>query len=304
MVGREPKGLRIDALSGRWGRFELQPVSLDVTAGQYWVLLGPSGCGKTTLLELICGLRQPASGKVWLDGRDITYADPADRRIGFVPQDYLLFPGRTAEWNLMFPARVRRMGQDERKTRFEAVVDMLQLGPVLPQGVETLSGGERQRVALGRALMAAPDMLLLDEPVAALPENQRDAVCREIRRLQRELGITTIHVSHNLDEALAVADRIVVMNVAAWRRQAPLKRFSTGRQTRSSRNSRRHATSGQRRSRTAYSRAAGSDLDVSIGRTARTVRSFGPSTCVLAKPHQGAGSRRKSSIARARNTAS
>ena len=205
--------VQIEALAGAVGAFRLLPVTLDIIEGEYLVLLGPSGCGKTTLVELLCGLRRPTSGRVFIGGIDVTYADPADRHTGYVPQDYLLFPSRTALWNLRCPAWLSRRCQENAEERFATVVKMLRLEPFLSQPVQTLSGGEKQRVALGRALMAMPDILLLDEPVSALPESLRDRVCRELKALQRELRITTIHVCHNLDEALSVADRLAVMDV-------------------------------------------------------------------------------------------
>ena len=204
--------LHIDGLAGRWGSFDLSPVRLEIPKGAYAVVLGPSGCGKTTLLELLCGLRVPAAGRIALGGRDITYADPADRRIGYVPQEYHLFSGRTTEWNLRFSARMRHKHGEEMDARFARVADMLHLAPFLNRSVDKLSGGERQRVALARALMTDPELLVLDEPVSALPESLRDPICRELKALQVRLGITTIHVCHNLDEALVLGDQVVVMD--------------------------------------------------------------------------------------------
>ena len=205
--------LQIQGLTATLGKFRLSPVTLDVIAGEYLVLLGPSGCGKTTFIELLCGLRKPAGGHVYIGGRDVTHTDPADRHAGYVPQDYLLFPSRTTAWNLRFAARFNKRSKENTEDRFESIVKMLHLDPFLRQPVQTLSGGEKQRVALGRALMAVPDVLLLDEPVSALPESMRDRVCRELKALQQELGVTAIHVCHNLDEALSVADRLALMDI-------------------------------------------------------------------------------------------
>ncbi|HOZ46305.1 MAG TPA: ABC transporter ATP-binding protein [Candidatus Hydrogenedentes bacterium] len=205
--------VRIEALAGAVGAFRLLPVTLDVIEGEYLVLLGPSGCGKTTLLELLCGLRKPQSGRVYIGGRDVTHADPAERHIGYVPQDYQLFGSRTTEWNLRFAARLRQSSRFDASERLASVIRMLRLEPLLRQPAQTLSGGEQQRVALGRALMANPDVLLLDEPVSALPESMRDQVCLELKRLQREFQLTTVHVCHNLDEALTVGDRLALMEV-------------------------------------------------------------------------------------------
>ncbi len=205
-------GLHIDGLTGRWGSFRLEPVRMQVPAGAYAVLLGPSGSGKTTLLELLCGLRPPAGGRVELGGREITQADPAVRRIGYVPQEYHLFSGRNAEWNIRFSASMRNARGEAIEARFRRIVETLHLVPFLRQRVETLSGGERQRVALARALMTEPELLLLDEPVSALPESLRDPICRELKDLQTRLGVTTLHVCHNLDEALALGSHLVVMD--------------------------------------------------------------------------------------------
>lgn len=205
-------GLHMDRLTGRWGAFHLEPVQVRVPAGAYAVLLGPSGCGKTTLLELLCGLRGAGGGRIELGGRDITRADPAGRRIGYVPQEYHLFPGRSAEWNIRFSTRMRKARGHEIQDRFSRIVDALGLDAFLTRRVDTLSGGERQRVALARALMTDPELLLLDEPVSALPESLRDPICRELKDLQTRLGITTLHVCHNLDEALALGSHLIVMD--------------------------------------------------------------------------------------------
>ncbi|NIA15110.1 MAG: ATP-binding cassette domain-containing protein [Nitrospiraceae bacterium] len=205
--------LRTESLSGHWGDFRLDAVDLQIGFGEYVVLLGPSGCGKTTLMELLCGLRRAGNGRVILDGVDLTHLAPRQRRVGYVPQDYDLFPTRSVEGNVRFAAAMRREHGEGVEERFERVVTMLRLKPLLDRGIETLSGGERQRVALARALMADPALLLLDEPVSALPESYRDSVCAELKQLHREFGLTTIHVCHNLEEALLVADRLVVMDV-------------------------------------------------------------------------------------------
>ncbi len=204
--------IRLKGLTGRWGNFVLHPVELDIPRGEYLVLLGPSGCGKTTLVELLCGLRYPNAGQVLVDGQDIIELDPRERRVGYVPQDYDLFPGRTVEQNVRFAAKMRGARGTQVEERFTQLIDILHIGPIVKREVDTLSGGEQQRVALARALMADPTLLLLDEPVSALPEFHRDRVCGELKRLHTELGLTTIHVSHNLEEALLVGDRMAVMD--------------------------------------------------------------------------------------------
>jgi ABC-type Fe3+/spermidine/putrescine transport system ATPase subunit len=145
-------------------------------------------------------------------GRDITDADPADRRIGYLPQDYELFPMRSAEWNIRFAPRMKGRKGREVEDRFVRIVEILNVGDLLHRDVGLLSGGERQRVALGRALMADLGVLILDEPVSALPESLRDAICGELKTLHASLNLTTLHVSHNLDEALSVATRLAIMD--------------------------------------------------------------------------------------------
>lgn len=218
---RPPQGLRIQGLSGQWGNFQLHPVSLEVHPGGYLVLLGPSGCGKTTLVELLCGLRRPRTGQVFLGENEITHADPADRLVGYVPQDYELFPTRTVQRNIFFAPSIKKQRGKEIETRLARTIEMLHLEALLHRNVQTLSGGERQRVALARALMTDPDILLLDEPVSALPETLRDKVCRELKSLLTTLGITTVHVSHNLGEALELADRMAIMDVGRIVQVAP-----------------------------------------------------------------------------------
>ncbi len=212
MVAERISGhLLVRSLEGRWGSFHLHISDFRVHPGEYVVILGPSGCGKTSFVETIAGLRRTTAGTVLLDGRDITCAPPGKRHVGYVPQGYELFPSRVVEENIRFAARIRRERGAAVEARYRRLVAMLRLEGLERRAVYTLSGGEAQRVALARALMAEPRVLLLDEPVSALPETQRDTVCRELYQLQRELGLTTIHVSHNIEEALLVADRIAVM---------------------------------------------------------------------------------------------
>ena len=204
--------LRIEGLKAVAGTFHLQGVTLEVPEASYAVLLGPPGSGKSVLIETLCGLRRPTAGRILLEGADITRLDPRDRRIGYVPQDYALFPTKRVAANAMFGLRVRGVSRAAARQRIQPLVEMLGLGPLLQRWPGTLSGGEQQRVALARALATNPDLLLLDEPVSALDEVSRDRVCRDLRRIQRDLGITTLHISHNLEEAFSVADVAAVMH--------------------------------------------------------------------------------------------
>jgi len=191
--------LRIEGLKAAAGTFRLQGITLEVPEASYAVLLG-------------CGLRRPTAGRIFLEGADITRLDPRDRRIGYVPQDYALFPTKRVAANAMFGLRVRGVSREAARQQIQPLVEMLSLGPLLHRWPGTLSGGEQQRVALARALATQPRLLLLDEPVSALDEVSRDRVCRDLRRIQRDLGITTLHISHNLEEAFSVADVAAVMN--------------------------------------------------------------------------------------------
>ena len=189
------------------GDFRLQVASLEVPRGEYFVLLGPPGSGKSVFLECLSGLKRIKSGRVHIDGRDVTHLEPRERGIGYVPQDYALFLHLSVERNIDFGLRVRGAGREEASRRAAEVAEMLGIQHLLRRCTQGLSGGERQRVALARALAVSPKVLLLDEPVSALDESTRDSVCVELRRVQHALGVTTIHVSHNIEEAFSVADR-------------------------------------------------------------------------------------------------
>lgn len=203
--------IELQRLSLRAGDFSVQGVDLRVPPGEYFVLLGPTGSGKTLLMDCICGLIRPTGGRTLIGGRDVTELEPRRRRIGYVPQDCGVFPHLDVARNLTFPLRARGESHRQALARITPLVEMLKLGPLLDRSPAGLSGGERQMVAVGRALAGQPEVLLLDEPVSALDEPTRRSVCTEIRRVQRELGVATVHVCHNLDEALAVADRAAIL---------------------------------------------------------------------------------------------
>lgn len=204
--------LRVERLNIRLGEFDLRDISLEVCEGEYFVLLGPTGTGKTVLVECIAGLHRPHSGRIFLDGRDITDLPPEQRGIAYVPQDYALFPNLTAFENIAFGLRVRKLPDREVKAKVLQLAEWLGITYLLDRLPLTLSGGEKQRVALARALAIEPKILLLDEPLAAVDEQTRERLCRELKTIQRQTGATFLHVSHNFEETLAVADRIGVMN--------------------------------------------------------------------------------------------
>jgi ABC-type Fe3+/spermidine/putrescine transport system ATPase subunit len=204
--------IRIENLSLQAGAFQMQDVNLHVEPGEYFVLLGPTGSGKTLLVSCICGLRLPTGGSIRIDGRDVTALEPRKRSVGYVPQDGALFPHMTVARNVTFALRVRGQAHRDALTDSAPIIEMLGIEPLLNRTVHALSGGERQKVALARALVMRPKVLLLDEPVSALDEPTRQATCRDLVRAQSELGISTIHICHNRDEAHSVADRVGIMH--------------------------------------------------------------------------------------------
>ena len=200
--------IRAEDISFHIGTFKLEGLSLDIAGGEYFVLLGPPGSGKTIFLECLCGLKKVESGRLYIGGRDVTTLEPRTRGIGYVPQDYALFPHLCVERNIAFGLRAH--GRAE--TKVPEIAELLGIRHLLDRRTEGLSGGEKQRVALARALVLEPKVLLLDEPVCALDEVTRQEICGQLLTLQRQLGLTTIHVSHNLEEAFSVADRAGILH--------------------------------------------------------------------------------------------
>jgi putative spermidine/putrescine transport system ATP-binding protein len=190
----------------------LDGVSLRAEAGQFVALLGASGCGKTTLLRAICGFVALQSGRVTVGGRDITVLAPDKRDIAMVFQSYALWPHMTVAQNIGYGLKLRHAGRAEIAARVETLLAMLRLQGLGERKVTALSGGQRQRVALGRALAINPQILLLDEPLSNLDARIREEVRHEIKNLQQELGITTVHVTHDRQEAMVMADRIVILD--------------------------------------------------------------------------------------------
>ena len=217
---RPPPGLRTFGLTKRFpGKTAVDSVTLDVPAGKMLALLGPSGCGKTTTLRLVAGHETPDGGRVLLGGVDVTRLPPERRDIGMVFQSYALFPHLTVFGNVAFGLRARRTAPDEERERVRDALRTVGLEGTGPRRVESLSGGEQQRVALARALVLAPRLLLFDEPLSNLDAALRVATRQEIRRIQRESGVTALYVTHDQEEALAIADRVAVMKDGRIRRE-------------------------------------------------------------------------------------
>jgi spermidine/putrescine transport system ATP-binding protein len=196
-----------------FGSFKaLDNVSLDIEAGEFIVLLGPSGCGKTTLLSILGGFLEPTSGKVFIGGRDMTGVAPAKRPTTTMFQDYALFPHMRLIDNVGFGLRMRGFAKIDRDRKSLSFLELVGLKNAANKKPHELSGGQRQRVALARALAVDPDVLLLDEPLGALDLKLRRQMQDELKAIQKRVGTTFVHVTHDQEEAMAIADRIVVMN--------------------------------------------------------------------------------------------
>ncbi|MBI2304944.1 MAG: ABC transporter ATP-binding protein [Chloroflexi bacterium] len=203
--------ISIRGLSLRLGDFALIDIHLDIREGEYFVLLGPTGAGKSTLLECVAGLCRPSRGEIWLNGQEVTRIPAEGRGVGYLPQDYALFPHLTVYKNITFGLETRRLAPDRAREKANQVAQLLGLLPLLARFPETLSGGERQRVALARALVTEPKVLLLDEPFSALDPNTKGQLRLELKDIQKKLRITTIHVTQDFEEAFILADRIGVV---------------------------------------------------------------------------------------------
>jgi putative spermidine/putrescine transport system ATP-binding protein len=205
--------IRLEGVTKRYGPVAAADgVNLDVAQGEFVTILGPSGSGKTTLLSLIAGLNQPSAGRIFIGGRDVTDAPAQARNIGLVFQSYALFPHMSVLENVLFPLGVRRIrGAEARRLALEAL-RLVRLDGLAERRPAQLSGGQQQRVALARAIVFKPDILLLDEPLGALDRKLREELQVELKQLQRTLGVTTLLVTHDQEEALSLSDRIMVLD--------------------------------------------------------------------------------------------
>ncbi len=205
--------IRIEDLHKAFGDFTaVKRSNLTVGNGEFFVLLGPSGCGKTTTLRMIAGLELPTSGRILLDGEDVTFRRARERDIAFVFQLFALYPHMTVRQNIAFPLKCQGMAGAERRKRAADTARLLRIEHLLDQPVSRLSGGDRQRVALGRAIVREPKAFLMDEPLGALDAEFRHIMCQELRALHDRVGATTVYVTHDQLEAMAMADKIAVMN--------------------------------------------------------------------------------------------
>lgn len=205
--------LELDGLTHRYGdEIAVDDVSFGIDSGEIVALLGPSGCGKTTIVQAIAGHVRPTAGRVWLRGRDVTDEPPEARDVGLMFQRPTLYPHMTVAENVDYGLAVRDTGGPDRETLVSEYLDLVDLGGHRGAYPSELSGGQKRRVELARALAPEPDVLLLDEPLSALDRTLRERLRDEIARIQRETGVTTLYVTHDQDEAMALADRIVVMN--------------------------------------------------------------------------------------------
>ncbi len=205
--------IRLQGVTKRYGTLAAADnVDLSVAQGEFVTILGPSGSGKTTLLSLIAGLNRPTSGRLFIGGRDVTEATAQERNIGLVFQSYALFPHMTVLDNVKFPLGVRKVAGAEADRLAREALKLVRLDGLENRRPSQLSGGQQQRVALARAVVFKPDILLLDEPLGALDRKLREELQVELKQLQRSLGVTTLLVTHDQEEALSLSDRIMVLN--------------------------------------------------------------------------------------------
>lgn len=203
--------IEIKGLSLHLGEFHLKDINLSIRDGEYFVILGPTGAGKTVLMECLAGLHHIRKGEIWFDRTEVTHLVPEERNVGYVPQDYVIFPFLNVFNNIAFGLKQARSASSGIQERVNKLADLMGISHILRRDTRSLSGGEKQRVALARALAPSPAILLLDEPLGALDLRTAKYLRLELRRIHRELGLTTIHITHDLMEALEMADRVAVV---------------------------------------------------------------------------------------------
>lgn len=203
--------IRLCNISKSLGDFKLKNINLTIEDNEYFVILGPTGTGKTVILEVIAGMYKPDHGEVWLNECNVTAEYPELRRIGFVYQDYMLFPHLNVEENILFALKLKKTPNRIMKEKLERMATLLNINHLLQRYPATLSGGEQQRTAIARALVAEPDVLLLDEPLSALDPCSKEIFQQELKQIHRQIKTTTIHITHDFNEALILADRMGIM---------------------------------------------------------------------------------------------
>ncbi len=204
--------ISIENFSRDWPGFSLRNIDLEVKDGEYFVILGPTGAGKTLLLELIAGFYRPDEGRIWIDGEEVTGKNPEERSVGFIYQDYSLFPHLSVEENIKYGLEVNNYSKEEIVTKTQEIMDLFNINHLKDRYPKTLSGGEQQKTALARGHVLDPKILLLDEPISSLDMPSQEEMRRELKKMHQEMEVTTLHVTHNREEASWLADRMAVMN--------------------------------------------------------------------------------------------
>lgn len=203
--------IKLKNVNKNLGDFQVKDINLKIEEEEHFIILGPTGTGKSVLLELIAGLQSPEKGSIYFGTEKVNDVPPEERKIGMVYQDYMLFPHLNVKENILFGLKIRGKPKDKQKRKLEEISSLLGIDHLLSRSVETLSGGEQQRVALARALIISPRILLLDEPLSALDPNTKEKLQQDLKEIHDELGTTTLHVTHDFNEALALADKIAIM---------------------------------------------------------------------------------------------
>ncbi len=201
--------ISLKAIEFTQGEFCIKDLNCEITQGEYVIIMGNTGSGKTTILEMICGLRTPTSGEIILNNQNVTNLKPALRGIGYVPQDGALFPGLSVRENLGFALELRKFDNEQIAEKVERISKELKVSHLLDRGITSLSGGEKQRIALGRAIIFKPTVLLFDEPLSALDSETHTELCELLKSISEDRELTIIHVTHNINEADLLGDRLI-----------------------------------------------------------------------------------------------